>query len=100
MNPTVSALLNLLAKLAPTIAGQAGPVGIIISEIVQALPVLVEAGVEAVAQVRDILATLQADPATDQAQLDQIEAANALVDKAFDDAAAKAEAEDAAAGQA
>lgn len=99
MNPAVSALLSILAKLAPTVAGMAGPVGIIVSEIMTALPVLAEAGIETLTQVRDILATLKADPATDQAQLDQIEAANAAVDKAFDDAAAKAQAEDDAAGQ-
>ena len=98
MNPTITALLGILAKIVPAVAGQAGPIGVIIGELVQALPVIVPAGVDAISQVKDLIDALKADPATTDAQLAQLEEADAVVDKAFEDAAAKAEAEDEAAG--
>lgn len=99
MNPTITAFLTLVQKLLPLVAGQIGPVGVIIEEIVQIAPTVIQVGGALIPQIKDIIAALQADPATAQAQFDQLDAINAAADAKFDADAAKAEAEDDAAGQ-
>ena len=96
MNPTLTALFALIQKLLPLVAGQAGPVGIIIEEVLQAAPLAIDIGGELITQIKEIIATLKADPATQQAQLDALNAVNAAADAKFEADAAKAEAEDAA----
>ena len=96
MNPTLTALFALIQKLLPLVAGQAGPVGVIIEEILQVAPLAIDVGGELITQIKEIIATLKADPAAQQAQLDALDAVNAAADAKFDADAAKAEAEDAA----
>jgi hypothetical protein len=99
MNAAITALLGLISKILPLVAGQAGPVTAIIEQLIALAPTLIDAGEEVWTEVQDIIAALKADPATTQAQLDALDAEDAKYDAAFEAAAAKAQAEDDAAGQ-
>ncbi len=100
MNPTVTALLGLVAKILPLVTGNAGVITAIIEELITQGPALIQAGEEVWAQVQSIIATLRADPATTQAQLDALDAEDAKYDAAFEAAATKAQTEDDAVGAA
>lgn len=96
MNATVTALLGLVAKILPLVTGNAGAITAIIEELISLSPMLIQAGEDVWTQVQGIIETLQADPATTQAQLDALDAEDAKYDAAFEASATAAQAEDAA----
>lgn len=100
MNATVTALLGLVAKILPLVTGNAGAITAIIEELISLSPMLIQAGEDVWTEVQGIIETLRADPATTQAQLDDLDVEDAKYDAAFEAAAAKATAEDDAAGAA
>lgn len=96
MNPVVTGLLGLLAKIVPAVAGNSTAVGSTISTITTLVPTLIQEYQDVLPFVKNIIATLKNDPATTAAQLAQLKALDKQVDDAFDTAAAAAQAEDSA----
>lgn len=93
MNQILALLLPLVSKLIPATGSSA--VTEAVNVLVQVVPLLVQEYQDVLPYVKNIIVTLKADPATTQAQLDQLATLDAQVDAAFDAAAAAAQAEDA-----
>lgn len=94
MNVIVSSVLVLLQQLLP-LASTASVVGQIISTLLQIVPILVKGYKEMIPVVQNIINALSDNPATTEEQLKSLRALSETVDKAFEEAAAKALAEDA-----
>jgi hypothetical protein len=99
MNGIVTVLITLLAKLVPAIAGNSETVTTIVNALVELTPVLIKEYQDLLPYVKNIIAVLKGDPATTQAQLDQLAALDQQVDAAFEAAATDAQTEDSAAAQ-
>ncbi len=95
MNAIVSTVIALLAQLLPAVSGNSALIGNIVNALIQIIPALVQEYQDLLPMVKNVIAVLQADPATTQDQLGQLTALDAQVDAAFDAAAAAAEAADA-----
>jgi hypothetical protein len=97
MNGTVTILIALLAKLVPAVAGNSETVTAIVNALIELVPVLVKEYQDVLPYVKNIIAVLKKDPATTQAQLDQLATLDQQVDAAFEAAATDAQAEESAA---
>lgn len=89
----IGELLSGIELLIPLIPGGAAiePVVKIITKIV---PVIIQEAQDLMPVVKNIIATLKADAATTEEQLATLAELEAIIDAAFDQAAAKVEAED------
>lgn len=98
MNPTlITGILQLIAEVLPNITSSAA-VGKVLNILIQIVPVVVQEFEDVLPEVKAIIASLSANPATMKAQLDQLAVIDAQVDAAFDAAAKAAQKADAAPG--
>ena len=86
-------ILEILTAIAGTTA-EASTITSIINALVALIPVLVKEYEALVPVVKNIIAALQANPATTADQLATLQALDAKVDSDFESAAAEAQAED------
>ena len=93
---TAAAFLALLQTILPAITSSAS-VQAFINALIQIIPVLVKEAQDLVPMVKNIIAALGSNPASTADQLATLKALDQLTDSAFEAAAAKALAEDAAA---
>lgn len=96
MTSIVTGILAILQALVPSITTSA-TVQTIINSLIQIIPVLVKEAQDLVPMVKNIIAALGSNPASTAEQLATLKALDQLTDAAFEAAAAKAIAEDAAA---
>lgn len=89
----VAALLGLLQTIAPSVAGS-GAVGKIVTTLTQLVPVLVDQYKDVLPSVKNIIEALKANGDITDQQWDELDAVEAVIDAAFDKAAAAAEEED------
>ena len=98
MTAIIPAIIALLGQLIPALGSSstASLVGQIIAILIQMIPVLVKEYQDLIGPVKNIIAALSANPATTADQLQTLQALDIAMDNAFEAAAAKAQAEDAA----
>ncbi len=96
MTSIVTGILAILQALVPSITTSA-TVQTIINSLIQIIPVLVKEAQDLVPMVKNIIAALSSNPAATADQLATLKALDQLTDSAFEAAAVKALAEDAAA---
>lgn len=89
----VSALLGLLTQILPLIS-QGGSVGLVISTLLQIVPLVATEIQDVAPLIKNIIAVLKNDPTVTQDQFNQLDALDKQVDDAFDAAASAAAAED------
>ena len=94
MTIAIQALLGLIESLIPllTSSANASVINGIINTLTNFLPYIVEEIASLYQPVKNIIAALSATPATDAAQLAQLQTLDAQVDAAFDAAAAATDA--------
>ena len=94
MTIAIQALLGLIESLIPllTSSANASVINGIINTLTNFLPYIVEESASLYQPVKNIIAALSATPATDAAQLAQLQTLDAQVDAAFDAAAAATDA--------
>lgn len=90
--------LNLIQTSLPLIGGASPAVSTAIKIITAAAPVVYSTYRDLIPIVKRSIAVLKADSSTTDAQIAELEAAEAILDQDFDEAAAAALAEDRAAG--
>lgn len=95
MNTAISTLLTLLQAIIPAI-NNTGTVGKIIEALIAWLPIIIKEANALLPIVKNIILTVQGNPASTADQIAALEALNKDCDEAFDAAAAAAIAEDAA----
>jgi len=98
MTSLITAVLSLLQVLAPNLgltASTSGLVTQVIAVLVELTPVAIQEAKDLLPMIKNIITVLKSDPSTTTDQLTQLRASEALIDAAFDEAAAAAEAEDA-----
>lgn len=86
-------VLTLIQALLPNLGGNAALVQKILDALIQIVPVLIQEYNHLLPIVKNIIETLQGNDATTEAQLIALQELDAQVDAAFDDAAAKYDAE-------
>ncbi len=96
MTGIVTAVLAILQAIAPSLSTSA-TVQTVINALIQIIPVLVKEAQDLVPMVKNIIAALGSNPASTADQLATLKALDQLTDAAFEAAATKALAEDAAA---
>lgn len=96
MGPLITAVLTVLQALLPAVSSSAA-VQSIINALIQLIPLVLKAYQDLLPMIKNIIAALQANDATNAEQIAQLAVLSAVVDANFDDAVARAEAEDAAA---
>jgi hypothetical protein len=102
MEALVPLVLSLIEQALPAIAGSSalGTTAPMIAKIINTLvvlaPVISQEYKDLKPRVAAVITALKADPATNAAQIEVLEAQEVLLDAEFDDAAAAALAEDAA----
>lgn len=93
MSSLVTLLLTLVGQLLPALGAGAG-IQTIVNALVAIVPALIQEATDMVPIVQNIIAALQANPATTQAQMATLNALDAQCDAAFEDALAKSIASD------
>lgn len=96
MTGIVTAVLAILQAIAPSLSTSA-TVQTVINALIQIIPILVKEAQDLVPMVKNIIAALGSNPASTADQLATLKALDQLTDSAFEAAATKALAEDAAA---
>lgn len=96
LDTIILAAVGLMTQVLPLI-NNASQVAKIIELLVQILPAVEKLAEALVQPIKNIIASLQENPATDAEQLKALQDLDAQYDAAFEAAATKAEAEDAAA---
>jgi hypothetical protein len=95
MSALLTAVLAILQAVAPSLSSSA-TVQTVINALIQILPALVKEAQDLVPMIKNIIAALSANPASTTDQLATLKALDQITDAAFEAAAAKALAEDAA----
>lgn len=90
----IKSLLNGVATLLPLIPG-GGAIGPIVTIVGQVVPFAIQEAMDLTPIIKNIIAAVRADPTATADQLAALDEQEALLDAAFEAAAAKAEAEDA-----
>jgi hypothetical protein len=93
MSAIVSAVIALIEAVLPNITVSA-VVQQIIQTLITLLPAIVQEAEDLAPAVKNIIAALSSNPAATADQITQLQALDAQVDAAFDQAAAAAEAQD------
>lgn len=93
----MNAVIALIEALLPNLGGNVSLIGKIITAITSLIPIIVQEYKDLVPIVKNIITALKADPSTLPAQLDALDEAEKQLDADYDDAFARAQAEDAAA---
>jgi hypothetical protein len=96
MGAALTGFLAIIQALIPSISSSV-VVQQVLNGLIQIIPVLVKEAQDLVPMVKNIIAALSANPASTADQLATLKALDQLTDSAFEAAAAKALAEDAAA---
>lgn len=94
MEMLLTALVPLLSDVAPLLGTSS--IAKVIAALTQLIPLIVQEATDLLPEVKNIIAALSSNTATDADQLAQLAALDAQVDAAFDAAAAAAQAQDAA----
>jgi len=97
MSEVLTGILAILQAIVPSLTSSA-VVQQVINALIQVIPVLVKEAQDLMPMVKNIIAALSSNPASTADQLATLKALDQLTDSAFEAAAAKAQAEDAAAG--
>ena len=92
----VVSVISVLTSFLPMI-NSASQVAKVIDTLVQILPTVSQLAQDLVQPIKNIIAALQTNPATDAEQMAALKALDAQYDQAFEDAATAALAEDSAA---
>ena len=93
MYQVVTAVVALIAQIAPAVS-TAGTIAKIISSLVALLPALVKFAQDLIPTVKGIIATLKGADGVTPEQLKELDDIEAKIDADYDEAAAKAAAED------
>lgn len=96
MTSIITGVLTILQALVPSLTSS-GTVQQIINALIQIIPVVVKEAQDLVPMIKNIIAALGSNPASTADQLATLKALDQLTDAAFEAAATKALAEDAAA---
>lgn len=94
MNAILTSLLTLVSNLVPTIGGTTSTVGMVINTLTEVVPLVVKEYEDVAPFVKNIITALKNGSEVTQDQLDQLDALEAQIDAAFDDAWAKVQEED------
>lgn len=97
MGTLVSLLVSMLGQLVPLIGTNSALITNIVNGLIEIVPLISQEIQDVIPPIKNIIATLQANPATDAVQLATLQALDLQVDTAFDTAAAAAQSQDAAA---
>lgn len=87
MTAAISALLALLSQIVPSLSGDATLIGTIINALIQIIPVIQQEVADVTPAIKNIISALSANPATTADQLATLQALDAQVDAAFEQAA-------------
>ena len=89
MNAAITAVIALIEQLLPAItsAGNASIIASVLNALVSMLPFIIQEVQALITPVKNIIAALSANPATTADQLATLQALDAQVDAAFNDAA-------------
>lgn len=89
----ITALLSLLQVVAPAVSGS-DTIGKIVTTLTELVPVLVDQYEDALPSVKNIIEALRTNDDITDEQWDELDKVEAIIDKKFDAAAAKAQEED------
>lgn len=89
----IALLMTMLETIAPTLTGS-GAIQSVVTTLTQIVPVLVKEYQDVLPSVKNIISALGENGDVTDEQWDQLEALEAVIDKAFEDAAAAAQGED------
>lgn len=93
MTPIITAVVTLLGQLLPLIGGNSTAIASVIQTLIALLPAITQEIETLVPMVKNIIAALQADPATTADQLATLAALDQQCDAAFEAAAVDPEAD-------
>lgn len=97
MSAIVSLLVSLLGQLVPLVGTNSSLITAIINGLIQIIPLITDEVQDLIPPIKNIIASLSSNPATDAEQLATLQALDLQVDAAFDAAATAAQTQDAAA---